>query len=89
MALKRYRRLGGDSGVVAYAVSDDRIDVQFVDGTVYTYSYASTGRDRVEQMKQLAQSGQGLSTYISQHVGSDYASSRPAGKLTRKQQPRS
>jgi hypothetical protein len=88
MAMQRYRRLAGESGVIAYAIAPDAIDVQFVDGQIYTYSYDSTGRQRVEAMKLLAQAGQGLSTYISQHVGSDYAACRQAGKVTRKQQPR-
>jgi hypothetical protein len=88
MAMRRYRRLAGESGVVAYAIAPTAIEVQFVDGHVYTYSYASTGRARVEDMKRLAQAGQGLSTYISQHVGSDYESCRQAGSVTRKQQPR-
>ncbi|UUZ51746.1 hypothetical protein LP420_20620 [Massilia sp. B-10] len=76
--MRRYLRLAGESGVVAYAIAPDAIDVQFVDGQVYTYSYASTGRERVEAMKRLAQTGRGLSTYISQHVGSDYAARRQA-----------
>ncbi|HEY0065389.1 MAG TPA: hypothetical protein VGC21_24950 [Telluria sp.] len=87
--MQRYRRLSGSSGVLAYAIKEEAIDVQFVDGAVYTYSYASAGREHVEQMKRLAQSGQGLSTYISQHVGSAYAAVRQPGKVTRKQQPRS
>ena len=77
--MQRYRRLSGDSGVLAYSVSADAIAVQFVDGRVYTYTYASTGRARVEQMKRLARAGQGLATYISQHVRADYASVTPSG----------
>lgn len=86
--MQRYRRLGGESGVVAYEIGDRKIDVEFVDGKIYTYSYASSGREHIEQMKLLAQAGQGLCGYISKHVRDNYASSREAGKLTRKQQPR-
>lgn len=78
--MQRYRRLSGDSGVLAFTVRADAIDVKFVDGNVYTYSYASTGRERVEQMKLLARAGKGLSTYISQHVRADYASVTKGGR---------
>jgi len=76
--MQRYQRLSGDSGVLAFALRPDAIDVKFVDGKVYTYTYASTGRERVEQMKLLARAGQGLATYISQHVRADYAGVRMA-----------
>lgn len=78
--MQRYQRLSGDSGVLAFALRPDAIDVKFVDGKVYTYTHASTGRARVEQMKRLARAGQGLATYISQHVGADYASVSTATK---------
>lgn len=71
--MKRYARLSGESGVVAYAIRATEIDVQFVDGTIYTYSYGSAGREHVEQMKLLARAGEGLSGYISKHVHDDYA----------------
>lgn len=72
--MKRYLRLSGDSGVLAYSLAPDAIRVKFVDGRVYTYTWASAGRSHVEQMKRLARSGKGLSTYISQHVRAAYAS---------------
>lgn len=72
--MKKYGRLSGDSGVVAYQVEDEAIKVRFVDGKVYTYSYDSPGRVHVEQMKKLARAGRGLSTYISKYVGANYAS---------------
>ncbi len=78
--MQRYQRLSGDSGVLAYTVRADAIDVKFVDGKVYTYTYASTGRERVEQMKRLARAGQGLATYISQHVGAAYANVTKGGR---------
>jgi hypothetical protein len=78
--MQRYQRLSGDSGVLAFTVRVDAIDVKFVDGNVYTYSYASTGRERVEQMKLLARAGKGLATYISQHVRADYASVTKGGR---------
>jgi class 3 adenylate cyclase len=68
-----YRRLAGDSGVTAYHCAPEAITVRFVDGRSYTYTWAVTGRAEVEQMKQLAGEGRGLSTYISQHVRDNYA----------------
>ncbi|MHB9840679.1 hypothetical protein Q8F57_038335 [Paraburkholderia terrae] len=71
--MKRYRDLSGQSGVVAYEVSDDAITVKFRDGDVYLYDYATTGRREVEEMKRLAVAGQGLSTYISRYVRERFA----------------
>ncbi|SDH70448.1 hypothetical protein SAMN04487926_10760 [Paraburkholderia steynii] len=71
--MKRYRDLSGQSGVVAYEVSDDAITVKFRDGDVYLYDHATTGRREVEEMKRLAVAGQGLSTYISRVVKDRYA----------------
>lgn len=68
-----YKRLSGDSGVLAYLIEARAIRVKFVDGRVYTYTHGSAGRDNVEQMKRLAQAGKGLSTFISQHVRDGYA----------------
>ena len=59
-----------------YAISEQTVKVQFADGVTYVYSYASAGRERVEEMKRCALAGRGLSTYISQHVGQSYASKR-------------
>lgn len=64
-----YRDIDGDSGVLAYEISIDYIDVQFK-GTSrkYRYSYQSAGRENVEAMKALAQNGNGLNSYINRHV---------------------
>ena len=69
-----YRRLAGDSGVVAYRSDAKAITVKFVDGRQYTYTYASAGEHHIEQMKLLAHAGQGLCGYISKHVRDNYAS---------------
>jgi hypothetical protein len=74
--MERYRDLSGTSGVTAYAIKPDAIDIQFSGGVVYTYTVASAGRAHIQQMKRLARSGSGLSTYISQHVRDAYASRR-------------
>src|SRR4051812_48302287 len=70
----RYELYGnrGESGVKAYAITQDSIRVKFSDGT-YLYNYARPGRTDVEQMKTLARRGHGLSTYISRNVKDRYA----------------
>ncbi|WII73331.1 hypothetical protein QJS83_05540 [Bdellovibrio sp. 22V] len=74
----RYKNRSGNSGVVAYETGEDSISVTFVDGKVYVYNYAVTGKDEVETMKRLAQAGRGLSTYISTVVRTRYAQKRTA-----------
>jgi hypothetical protein len=42
--------------------------VRFRNGDVYLYTYASAGKENIENMKTLAETGKGLSGYISVHV---------------------
>ena len=74
--MQTYKNLSGSSGIKAYACGEDFIKVQFDDGTIYRYTYASAGRHHVEQMKTLALAGAGLSTFISQHVQTAYESKK-------------
>ena len=71
--MPRYANRGGDSGIVSYEISDASITVVFSDGTAYLYTYASTGQSDVEQMKALAQAGEGLNEFINRHVRKRYA----------------
>ena len=71
--MERYKNLSGDSGVAAYEIGPDFIRVQFTDGAVYLYTYASAGSHNIEQMKQLARKGQGLNTFINTTVRKLYA----------------
>jgi len=71
--LQPYRDLSGHSGVVAFRLGRDWIEVQFEDGGLYRYTAASAGADAVEQMKQLARDGRGLATFIVRHVRQAYA----------------
>ena len=70
--MQRYLNKDGHSGVVAYELGEDRIDVTFVNGQTYRYSRASTSTEHVRNMQMLAQAGQGLATYISKFVHDDY-----------------
>lgn len=70
--MRPYRRLSGESGVLAYEVLPTSIRVRFVDGSVYTYTQGSAGREHVQEMKRLARAGKGLSGYISKYVRDGY-----------------
>lgn len=71
--MKRYKNLGGDSGVIAYEYGVDFIRVQFSDLSIYRYTYAIPGTNDVDHMKRLADSGQGLNSFISRVVRKRYA----------------
>lgn len=66
--MKRYGDSSGGQGVLGYELGIDRIIVKFQDGRVYKYSYRSAGANHVERMKDLAEKGKGLTTYINRHV---------------------
>jgi hypothetical protein len=63
-------------GVRGYEIGPDSIDVEFSSGWIYRFSYEKPGQPRVEKMKELAESGHGLSTFISKHVKNRFASRR-------------
>jgi len=65
----RYNNLGGDSGVASYELGTDYIIVVFKGGKkTYRWSYSKAGQQHVETMKQLAESGHGLNSYIMKRV---------------------
>lgn len=70
--MKRYKDIAGNSGVTAYETTENSISVEFNHDVVYHYTYASTGKQKVEKMKKLAAEGKGLSTYISQIVKDNF-----------------
>jgi hypothetical protein len=71
--METYANYGGNSGVAAYEASRGSILVKFKDGSAYEYTNESAGAGNIETMIELAQSGQGLNTFISQHVRDLYA----------------
>ena len=72
--MERYANRGGDSNVFAYEIEPSSIKVQFGDGAVYLYTSLSAGAANLEQMKQLANAGQGLNSFIGRVVRKGYAS---------------
>ena len=71
--MERYKNRSGTSGVISYEIGPDYIHLKFRGGRAYRYDYTEPGRLHVEKMKELARSGAGLSTYVSQHVKSHFA----------------
>ena len=71
--IQLYKDLDGDSGVYAYEYGADYIRVIFTTGAIYLYTYDSAGADNIEQMKMLADYGDGLNAYINSHVSKLYS----------------
>lgn len=63
-----YANLRGNSPIISYEIESDRIIVLFKQGRQYSYSYSKAGVRNVEEMKRLAQSGAGLSAFITHNV---------------------
>jgi hypothetical protein len=62
--MKEYKNVHGSSSVLAYEYGNDWIQVKFESGTTCKYTYKNSGRFNVEAMKQCADNGKGLSSYI-------------------------
>ena len=67
-----YKNLSEESGVLAYEILPEGIRVQFIGKEIYYYSYDAPGAVHVEKMKELAEKGRGLATYISQHIRENF-----------------
>ena len=71
--MQTYRDLSDNSGIHSYECGPDWIKVWFKRGGSYVYDQVRPGPVHVERMKELAESGDGLGTYINQHVQAAYA----------------
>ena len=67
-----YKNISGESGVLAYEILPEGIRIQFVGESVYYYSHSTPGLEHVQKMKELAEKGIGLATYISQNVRKNF-----------------
>ncbi len=73
-----YANLDGASGISSYEIVGPAIIIEFVDTKHrYVYNDAKPGPRHIQAMMKLAKQGKGLATYISQHVGSNYARKIP------------
>ena len=70
--MRAYLSSGG-SNITGYDYGDDYIQIEFVNGEVYTYTYESAGKENVEEMKGLADNGNGLNSYINSYCKYDYS----------------
>ena len=66
-------RAAASSGVAAYEDGPGWIHIRFHRGGTYRYDARHPGALHVMEMQRLADSGDGLNTYINQHVRDDYA----------------
>jgi len=71
--MEQYKNIGGDSNVSAYEIGDDFIRVKFLDEAIYLYTYGSADSNNIEEMKKLAQNGEGLNDFINTAVRKKYA----------------
>ncbi|MDO9529651.1 MAG: hypothetical protein Q7J27_10900 [Syntrophales bacterium] len=73
--MTKYKNLSGGSGVDKYLITDTSIKIQFVKSNkVYVYNHIKPGSSHVIKMKELAEAGRGLATYISQIIKKNYHS---------------
>lgn len=70
--MQSYNSDGHDAGVTAFEIGKDSISIKFRDGSVYLYTNKSAGKAAVTKMINLAKKGEGLTTYINQHVREHY-----------------
>lgn len=70
--MKRYQSAEA-SGVAAYQCGPGWIVIRFHRGGSYRYDGRNPGALHVLEMQRLAEAGEGLNTYINQHVRDDYA----------------
>lgn len=62
--MKRYGNHHGNSAIAAYETGDDYIRLQFTNGRIYLYTHSSAGKDDIDEMKELAKEGEGLTRFI-------------------------
>lgn len=71
--MKHYADIDNDSGVIWYDIGADFIRVYFSTGAIYLYTYVSAGQSNIENMKNLAMSGEELNAYINTRVKKGYS----------------
>jgi hypothetical protein len=75
--MQPYKNLSGSSGVVAFQIGDQHIDIEFEGKQRYRYDYTKPGQQEVETMKVLAKSGKGLATFINQNIRDRFSTKLP------------
>ena len=62
--MKCYGNLHGNLGIAAYEAGAKFIRIPFTRGSIYLYTYQSAGENDIEEMKELAKEGSGLTRFI-------------------------
>lgn len=65
--MKTYKDSDNDSNIKGYEYGDSWIRVYFKDDSEYEYSNGLITQYMIDQMKHLADRGDGLNAYINQH----------------------
>jgi hypothetical protein len=71
--LKSYRDSHGTANATGYAYGRTWIIIQFKGDALYLYTNSSCGAEHIRELKRLARLGEGLDSYINQHVWKRYA----------------
>ncbi|MBX3596349.1 MAG: hypothetical protein KF874_02150 [Rhizobiaceae bacterium] len=67
--MRPYKDINGDSGVSYFDYGESWIEVKFTrTDRVYRYSHEIAGKEHVDEMKKLADAGDGLNSYINRNV---------------------
>lgn len=76
--MKTYKNIGSDSGIISYEYDNCHILVKFHDGMIYEYRKDDVGEVSFSEMCRLADSGEGLNSYINKnrHVHDGFHSKR-------------
>ena len=73
-----YKSRNPDAGVRNFEILPDGIILEFTDRkSRYLYNSRKPGRMHLQNMKRLALAGDGLTTYVNQHVRENYAAKLP------------
>ncbi len=71
--MQKYQNVGTKSSVEEFEIGKDYVLIKYYKTPkLYKYSYASAGKEKVEKMKELALSGQGLNGYINRFAEFEY-----------------
>jgi len=70
--MKIYQNLSGKSTITFYEIGQQRIVVQYKNGSAHLYNQATSESLNFDIMKDLAQTGLGLHTFITRFVDNSY-----------------
>jgi len=69
-----YKNVSGNSGVTKYEIRETEILLVFKNPRIaYVFNHEIPGKTHVDLMKRMATAGSGLSTYVAQNVGKNFA----------------